>query len=573
MNHLPFRFLSIIFLFPCESLFAQKEKLSEFYLIQRQYESRAENDSTALPLVQKLIRMAKAKENQMQLYLGYTDARYYSPDPALKLKYADSAISVAVKKKNDSLLSSAYLSKGVVYYFYLKKYKLALNEYLKAFEKNKSRKDPYYRNKINYHIGVVKSYIGYYADALSDFEEARQFFENETKKDLHPNLMYGNQRGYNNTLHQMAVCYRNLHDFKKSDSLVAIGLGNTWKNSDYKQEHSYFLKEEGINRYRKGDFDGAIRSLQNSLQNLIAINDFSWLTVSYAYLGKAQWKLGHAEEGIKNFDKIDSIFNRHSFVLPEVRDVYEDLIVYYKEKNDASKALYYTTQLIKVDKVLEKDFIYLSSKIHKEYDTKRLLQEKALLERQISMRGWLIITAIFITAFIAFYVVLRIRSRKKGAGNNSLFGINFGSSSPIPIQDGTFRIRHYSRTEIGQDVVDEILSKLTEFEVNKEFLEQKIDLKSVAKKFEVNSNYLSNVINEHKGASFNRYLSELRINYITEKLITDPLYRKYNSATLAKECGIASRTNFSALFTEINGISFSDFIRKNKYEDGIIIDP
>lgn len=566
MNRLHVLFLPIIFIFLCEPLYAQKDKLSDFYLIQRQYESRGENDSTALPIVQKLIRLAKIRNNNMQLYLGYTDARYYSPQPALKLKYADSAIAVAIRSKDDSLLSSAYLSKGVVYYFYSKKYKLALNEYLKAFEKTDSKKDFYYRNKINYHIGVVKSYIGYYADALVDFEEAREFFEDETKKDLHPNLMYGNQRGYYNTLHQMAVCYRSLGNYRKADSLVVLGLQNTWKNRDYKQEYSYFLKEQGINRFRKEDYAGAVESLQNSLPNLTAINDFAWLTVCYSYLGKAKWKLGNVEEGSRDLSKIDSIFNRHSFVLPEVRDVYEILMAYYKAKNDFGKALYYNTQLIKVDKVLEKDFIYLSSKIHKEYDTKRLLHEKAHLERKISIRGWVFITAIFLAAFIAFYMVLRISSRKRGIGNRSLLGINLGNGSPSPVQDGTFRIRYYSKTEIDQYIVDDILNKLNKFEVGKEFLEPNIDLKTVATKFEVSSKYLSNVINEYKGASFNRYLSVLRINYITEKLITDPMFRKYSSATLANECGIASRTNFSALFSEINGISFSEFVTKYKTE-------
>jgi len=124
MNIPKIRLLAIILLFLCEILFAQQYKLSDFYLIQRQYENLAENDSAALPLVDKLIRKAKGEHNLMQLFLGYKDARYYSRDPQIKLMYADSAIYVAKLKKNDSLLSSAYLSKGVVYYFNLKKYKL-----------------------------------------------------------------------------------------------------------------------------------------------------------------------------------------------------------------------------------------------------------------------------------------------------------------------------------------------------------------------------------------------------------------------------------------------------------------
>ncbi|AKK71302.1 hypothetical protein OK18_00405 [Chryseobacterium gallinarum] len=566
MNHLFIRFLSIILLYLCESLFAQKKNLSEFYLLQRQYETRVENDSTALPLVEKLIKKAKNEKNPMQLYLGYTDARYYSPDPNVKLKYADSAIYVATKTQNDSLISSAYLSKGVVYYFYLKKYNLALNQYLKAFEKNKNNKDPYYRNKINYHIGVMKSYIGYYSDALDNFEEARGFFENEIKKDLHPNVMYGNQRGYNNTLHQMTVCYRNLYHFKKADSLVALGMANTWKNPDYRQEYSYYIKEAGIRDYRNRDYAAAIKSLKSSLPALIAVNDFAWVSVSYAYLGKAHWKLGNEEEGIKNYKKIDSIFTKHSFLLPEVRDIYEELITYYRERNDFSTALYYTMQLIKADKIMEKDFRYLSSKIQKEYDTQRLLQEKIQLERKVAVRGWIWLSLAFSIIIFVCYWVIWVRSRKKVFGKNSFMGIHFSGSSLNLAPTGTFRIRHYKPTDLGKDVVEDILRKLAGFEMNEEFLQAKTDLKNLAKKFDVNPNYLSHVINEHKGSSFNRYLSELRIHYITEKLRHDPLYRKYNSASLAKHCGIASRTNFSALFSEINGISFSQYLHNLKNE-------
>lgn len=290
------------------------------------------------------------------------------------------------------------------------------------------------------------------------------------------------------------------------------------------------------------------------------------MTVSYSYIGKAKWDKGNVEEAIGDFEKIDSIFNRHSFVLPEVRDVYEDLISYYSENNNAEKALYYTKQLIKVDKVLEQDFLYLSSKIHREYDSDRLLQEKERLERQVSVKGWIFIVIFFICVFVGCYFILRGKSRRKMTGANSFFGIILGCDSLNGNHDGTFRIRHYSRTEIAQEIVDDILAKLSEFEINKEFLQGKINLKSLAKKFEVNPNYLSNVINEHRGASFNRYLSELRIHYITEKLRNDPHYRKFNSDTIAKECGIASRTNFSALFSEINGMSFSEFINKYKNE-------
>ncbi|KKO89181.1 hypothetical protein AAW12_23955 [Sphingobacterium sp. Ag1] len=566
MSCLKKHFLIILLLVLCEFLFAQEEKLSDFYLIQRQYENLAENDSAALPLVEKLIRKAKLEKNQQQLFLGYTDARYYSGDPEIKLKYADSAIYVAKAKKNDSLISSAYLSKGVVYYFYLRKYKLALNEYLKAFEKNKRNKDPYYRNKINYHIGVVKSYIGYYGEALNDFEEAREFFEGETQKNLHPNVMFGNQRGYLNTIHQMAVCYRKLGNFKKADSLVALGLARTWKNPDHKQEHSYFLKEEGIRKFRNRDYTGATAALLSSTQRLSEINDFAWLTVSYSYLGRCKWALGNTEDAIKYFEKIDSIFVKHSFVLPEVRHIYEDLINYYGNRGNNAKTLYYTTQLLKVDNVLEKDFVYLSAKIHKEYDADKLLQK----QRQLQQSSWIKIGAymigFFLIIFCSFYLMLRIKSRKSVRGLNSILGIKLAGGTLNTSEEGVFRMRTYKRTGIGGNIVDDILSKLEEFESKKEFLDKTVRLKSLAKRFGVNQNYLSEIIQEHRGANFHLYLCELRIAYITEKLNTDPKYLQYSSASLAEECGISSRTNFSKVFRTINGINFTQYVDKRRSE-------
>lgn len=568
MNRPQIHFLSIILLFLCELLFAQQQKLSDFYLIQRQYESLPENDAAALPLVGKLIRKAKLENNHTQLFLGYKDARYYSADPQVKLKYADSAIYVAKAIKNDSLLSSAYLSKGVVYYFYLKKYKLALNEYLKAFERNKSNKDPYYRNKLNYHIGVVKSYIGYYKEALNNFEEGRVFFEGEIKKYQHPNLMYGNQRGYLNTIHQMIVCHRKLDDNKRADSLIAVGLAGSSKNTDYKQEHSYFLKEEGIREFRSKHYGNAIKMLNNSLSELIQVNDFAWLTVSYSYLGRAKWEQGNTAEAIKDFEKIDSIFVKHNFVLPEVRHIYVDLINYYADNKDSAKSLYYTRQLLKVDKILEEDFVYLSSKIHHEYDADKLLQEKDKLQRISWIRGTVYVILLFIFSFGAFYLLLRLRSRKTVIGRNSIFGINLAGGTLQMEGEGAFRMRTYRKTDIGNGIVEDVLQKLSEFEANHEYLNEHIKLKSLAKSFGVNHNYLSEIIQAHRGANFHLYLCELRISYITKKLDTDKEYHKYSSDTLAKMCGISSRTNFSKVFLQINGINFTQYLTKVKSEMG-----
>ena len=115
-------------------------------------------------------------KNFAELKQGYEDYSYYSSNKSLKVKYADSAIFAAKKTNDNDLLSSAYLFKGSLYYFYQKNYQSALSEYLKAYQYSKNAKDDYFRYKVIYHMGLVKSYLGYYDEALVHFKECIAYF-------------------------------------------------------------------------------------------------------------------------------------------------------------------------------------------------------------------------------------------------------------------------------------------------------------------------------------------------------------------------------------------------------------
>jgi len=565
MKPQPHHFFRVIFFFLCEFYFAQTEKLSDYYLSRRPYENSLENDSTALPAVGRYISKAKNEFNWKELYQGYKDALFYSADPVTKLKYADSLIYTARLAKDDNLLSSAYLSKGIVYYYNFRNYRLALNEYLKAYEKNKKNDDPYSRSKINYHIGVVKSYLGLYKNALENLQDARASFEDETRKDIHPNRMFSNLKGYYNTLHQMAVCYRNLGNFKTADSLVDLGLISTVKNEEYSQEYSYFLKEKGIGKYCAKEHHNAINLLRQSLTGLSRNGDFAWLSVSYSYLGKAQWEDGQTDQAILYFSKVDSIFNKHSFIIPESRDIYRNLITYYINKHDIKTSLYYGNQLLKIQESFEKDLVDLPSKIHKDYDVQQLLQHKLKVQQEKALAALTIVGVIFVAFLVLIFLLYRYQT-KIFCYSPGLSGIYFRRKGYPEMPSGSYRVRFYHKTEPSPEIVNNILSKLEKFEVDREFLVSGTTIVNLAQRFGVSESHLSEVVNEHKRANFFRYLNELRIGYITDKLYKEPKYLKLKSEILAKECGIASRTNFSSIFREINGITFKEFIKKRKQD-------
>ncbi len=118
------------------------------------------------------------------------------------------------------------------------------------------------------------------------------------------------------------------------------------------------------------------------------------------------------------------------------------------------------------------------------------------------------------------------------------------------------------KSTLSAEIRNRIRKNLQKFEDEKEFLKPNLSLKKIAIRVGTNPNYLSSYINTEKGMHFNRYLSELRIKYIAELLAEDPIAVHQKTEVLAKLCGIASRSNFLKLFSEIYGMSLQEYQRQ-----------
>lgn len=550
----------IIFFFP-ERFVGQ----TVYENIRKQYESFEKNDSSALSFVNRYILTAKKENNYAKLAQGYEDARYFSPAPQTKLQYADSCISASLKTSDNDLISRSYLGKGTVYYFNLKRYQPALQEYLKAFEYSKKGSDAYQKNKIIYHIGVVKSYLGYYEEAIKHFEECIDYFEPKTKGNFHPNEIYNNSKGYLNSLHQLAICYRHEKNYKKANSLLNTGIAFIWKSKEFPLELAYFHKCKGIIAYHGRNYSEAITQLKRALPELKKNNDFAWISVADFYIGKSYLATGKQEDAIIQFRKVDSIFQKHSFIMPELRENYDLLIKLAKEKQDDKQELYYTKNLLKADSILAREFPFLSAKVHKEYDTQILEDAKGKLETQ---NHWslgaivLLIIAVIGLIFTAWKLYQKEKDiRKKYAELEERLQTH--QRTPTVSYEN---IPQQSKAVISKEIFTDLAEKLKEFEDSKSFKEKGITLPQLAENFKTNSTYLSQYINDVMGVNFNKYLSALRINYITELMYNDSKVLEYSVQGLADECGISSRQNFSDLFLEINGIRPTDFIKQRKKE-------
>lgn len=562
------KFFLICFFAFSQPIFSQNIEEKVFNEIRKGYEKKAIDDVEAMIQVRQFIEHAKRSSDMKRLLQGYRDGRQFDKDN--KLAYADSAIAVSLKYGTKNDVSRDYLSKGIIYYFYQKKYKLALDEYLKAYNYSKGSKDQYLQHKVIYHLGVVKVHLGYYEEALEHFQNCTSYYKGKIGNALHENEQFNHKKAYYNSLHQLTVVNRYLKNFKISDSLINVGYNLTLNDSDFKLENSYFLKCEGISKYYKRNYSEGLKDLKQSLNIIQQKGDFAWASVIYYYVGKIYEAQNDKKNAIANYKCIDSIFVDHNYILPEVYGSYNFLIAQYSNK-DIKKQLYYTSQLLKADSIIAKDYVYLSSKLHKDYDRQSLIDNSEALELAGKNRFRMALVVILIAVLLLVFFILRYR---KGLKIENQYHLLQKKLSEKIIENAELvdeEAPQYSlrKTFLTPEIASHIEAKLKKFETDLQFRKKGLTQKSIAAKLDTNSHYLSIYINENKGMNFNKYMAELRINYITHLLNSESKYLNYRMEALAEECGIAARANFSNLFYEINGIRPADFIKKRKAELGI----
>jgi len=540
-------------------MYAQSSKqVDEYSRLKRAFIDKSENDKTGIPLVKAYLQKAKKENNYNEILVGYQYLVFFEENREQKLKYAEQSVRYALQSKNDGIISRAYLGKGIIYYFFFRKYQPALDEYLKAFEYSKQTEDPFLKNRIIYHMGVVKNYLGHYQDALDLFDETQDYFGKQILINKNPNIIFNNQKGYLNTLHQKAISYLALGELTLVDSLVKEANERTPTSSAFDLERAYFQKIKGILDYKKSNNRKSIEELNKALPYFE--DDFSAASVSYFYMGKASQKLG--KPALPYFLKIDSIFRKEGFILPEQREGYEFMIDHYRTKGETQKELFYTKELLKADEIFNNDFKYLSLHISKGYDTQVLLDRQKQLEKK-RVFYYSLIGCGFLLIVMVLLLILQDK-RKKYKSIKEKFAKLQLRLEQEKTQESNFSFSENSTNPSTLTLEEKrLLDKLHDFELGTKFLEKGLTIKELSYDFSTNTTYLSKIINTYKGKNFNQYLNELRVNYMTKKMFENHKYLTYTVEALSQECGMGSRQSFTRLFKEINGLSPREFIKLN----------
>lgn len=509
--------------------------------------------------IKAYIKNNKERENFKSLSYAYNVAIFHFPDFAME--FSDSALWAAEMTKDENLIGSALNERAGLYYDY-RQYKNALDEFLKADSILNHTQNNFLKNKVNYSIGVIRLYLGHYREALQDFEGASLYFN--SVDDIDDRLMLLR------CLYRLGEVYQQTGQRKEAAATNLLGLQKATEQGEEYQIY-YFNLAAGIDQYLAKDYVMATDYIEKSIPALENLDDFDVLQEAYYYLGRAYSELGNEQKAMRNFSQVDSLFLKNGFLNPQARGSYDWLIDYYRGSNDKEKKMYYINQLLKANQINTNNFQGLSYTLKTEYDTKRLEDAKSRLEQRFN--NWIYIWAGLLISMIGF-IFFFFRKFHKTNKEKRLLQQRFDRlKKQADLEQDHFvtneKVGKVSKKQkIPKEVVESVLQKLQKFEDEKEFLNPKVDLNYLAKKFKTNRSYLSKMINEQKEMSFTPFLYNLRISYILELLKTNPKYRNYKVKDLALHCGFSDYRRFSDAFLSETGLRPNYFLEQIKKENG-----
>src|SRR5690554_32910 len=516
-----------------------------------------------LHFLETYYRKAQIEKNTLEEYRALEKKSFMvSFDEAVLLLKKDATFGQKIA--NDSL-NGDFLNTNVVLYYKNRHFEEALDYAIESESYNAKANNLYNLNSVRIDIGNIYYHTRHYDRAVFYFTQAKDYYQ--TKKD------YNHLRGYVGSLYSLSKAYWQLQD--------AIQLAATIKESEQAVvllnpkhqllETAYLDYVKGGLAFLQNNDSEATKYFEAALPIIKENGDFTNEHVIYLYLGKILWRQNKKDQAVTYLTKIDELFREKEFLNYELRETYEYLIAYYKEKNQPQQQLQATESLIALNNQFEKEQLSITKTLHTELDTKKLETERAALQQLLksnkkTYRTWLMLAAVG----LLFMAVLMHRQNKAQKKLKKKFDelLQNTPSEEVKINvPKTDSATESSKPKSAAVKVTEqrLLQLLEQFESEKRYLEP-VKLYELAEEFGTNRNTLSALINEHKG-NFSTYVNKLRINQFVRDLTYQPDLRKMSLDELAIMYGFANAKTFSTQFKEETELTPNYFLKQLELRD------
>jgi AraC-like DNA-binding protein len=512
------------------------------------------SDTTKLKIyAAAYLHKAKNEKDTIRIANGYSQFASISSikNKSLAINYCDSIIIMTKDNESFDYPGFAFMVKGICYYN-LGDYEKALNNYLTAHKYATKQNNIGFLIYIKDGIGNIKALWGNNKEAL---EIRKSMFEILSHQNELSRMEYHNQ--YFRVLLSLSGSYILTSKLDSAFIYAHKGLREALKKKDTFWYYS-FVGQIGEVAYYQNNFKMALDSLDKALPHERSYNG---LLNDYYYRGNIYWKQHKDAKAFYYFKKADSIYDVSQDIVPEVRDIQEFFVSYYKKSKNTQNQLKYINRLLYVDSIIAKNRIHLNETIIKQYDTPLLLAEKQRIINSLNKekkKTSFIIIGLGVLIILAIAIVIRsIKKQRiyKERFNKLLYDEKIVTKS---------KNKKLTNELIGvsKENIEVVLRTLNIFEIENGFLDNKITLHGLSKSLNTNSNYLSKIINFYKEKNFSSYISDLRIDYCVDKLKKDKIFRKYTIKAVAFDIGFNNTETFSKAFYKKTGIYPSYFIRE-----------
>ena len=90
-----------------------------------------------------------------------------------------------------------------------------------------------------------------------------------------------------------------------------------------------------------------------------------------------------------------------------------------------------------------------------------------------------------------------------------------------------------------------------------------LNLSEIARRFNISSGYLSQLMNAHSEQNFNDYINELRIK-TSKKMLLEKQFENYTIESIGLECGFKSKSNFYSAFKKFTGQTPTEYVKSQE---------
>ena len=257
---------------------------------------------------------------------------------------------------------------------------------------------------------------------------------------------------------------------------------------------------------------------------------------------------GDYKKALVNYQKAEQIAITSNFFILK-QEVYTSLMQFYKKTN-YKKYIEYNELNLKLKKD-EED----SRKVNTDELIETLREEQIVNQSKYENVKFIVIGCFILIALVTIAVYLFRRKK------NDTKAETVSYNNEVVIAEEQIKPKQEAPKEYMSEATERaILEKIKKLEKSQFYLDKDISLNYVAVKLSINQRYLSYVINKNKSKDFAGYISDLRINYIIDRLKSDSNFLKYKISFLADLCGFSSHSRFTTTFKKVTGVSPQNFI-------------